>query len=440
MTFADTAPAGLLLITIDRLPAWILPAYGATWVAMPRLDALAARGVVFDRVITPSDDPRQTLHALAGDDAGPAAAAPGPAPLATAALSAGWRMAVVTDDPATASAALLGDVGTAAGAEAVTVKVVVPGATGGVRRGPEETAIARLFDAAVEAVAAGHRLVWCHVSSLGMVWDAPPGYRDRYVDPEDPPPPAGGRVPCLRVNADTDPDLIVGYRQVFAGQLTLLDEQIGRLAASLPEQGGRGGRGSGWGVVVAGVRGMPLGIHGWIGPGGPSLPFGELVHVPAILVDPAARMAGQRFGGLVVPGDLGATLVDLVAGGAGHHAEENPRCPQAGRSLAGLFRDWSAEPREQVMTAAEGGVAVVTPSWHAIVAGRRTPEAAAGPVQLFAKPDDFFELADVADRCPDIAERFASLAAAPAASCAGRPVDIPLIERVLEPDSRGPDG
>ena len=33
------AARGLLVVAIDRLPAWILPAYGATWVAMPRLTA-----------------------------------------------------------------------------------------------------------------------------------------------------------------------------------------------------------------------------------------------------------------------------------------------------------------------------------------------------------------------------------------------------------------
>ena len=50
-----------LLVTIDRLPAWMLPAYGSSWVATPALDALAARGVVFDRLIATGDDARETL-------------------------------------------------------------------------------------------------------------------------------------------------------------------------------------------------------------------------------------------------------------------------------------------------------------------------------------------------------------------------------------------
>ncbi|MFM9026023.1 MAG: hypothetical protein ACKON7_11915 [Planctomycetaceae bacterium] len=59
-------PGGLLVVAIDRLPAWILPAYGAAWVAMPRLTALAARGVVLDRVIATSDEPLATLADLLG--------------------------------------------------------------------------------------------------------------------------------------------------------------------------------------------------------------------------------------------------------------------------------------------------------------------------------------------------------------------------------------
>jgi len=412
-TPAARPPAGLIVVTIDRLPAWILPAYGATWVAMPRLDALAARGVVFDRVITPSTDPRRTLGDLAGDDATPREPSGttrfSDTPLAAAALAAGWRMAVVTDDATVAGVGRRGDASeTGAAGGTFAVRFVAPGPAGRMAKTAEETAVARLVDAAVEAVAAGHRLLWCHVSSLGMVWDAPPAYRERYVDPEDPPPPAGGRVPSLAVDADTDPDLVVGYRQVFAGQLTLLDEQIGRLIDSLPEPHGSGGQGGGWGVVVAGVRGLPLGIHGWIGTGGPAVPYGELVHVPAILVDPSGRMAGQRYGGLAVPADLGATLLGWVAG----RPQADPTAaapPWAGRSLAGLFHDWSAKARDRVVVASEGGGGIVTRSWHALAAGSPGPGGDVGRPRLFAKPDDFFEIADVADRCGDVAEGLASL-------------------------------
>ena len=58
-------PQGLLVVTIDRLPAWMLPAWGATWVSAPAIDGLAARGLVFDRLLATSLDPRDTSRDLA---------------------------------------------------------------------------------------------------------------------------------------------------------------------------------------------------------------------------------------------------------------------------------------------------------------------------------------------------------------------------------------
>ena len=372
-------PAGLLVVTIDRLPAWMLAAYGATWVATPSLDSLAARGVVFDRVITPSMAVGDTLHDLL------AAEVPAGQTLLATAAAAGWRPVVITDDAAFAAGMTAGDAVPVAG-----VRLVEAVAKEQVEEDDAQTTIARLIDAALGAITSGkHRLVWCHVGSLGVAWDAPERYRDRYVDPEDPPPPSGARVPGFAVDADTDPDLVVGVRQVFAGQLTLLDSQLGRLFAALQE--GRPARASGWAVLVAGVRGLPLGLHGWVGVGGKDPPYGEMIHVPAILVDAAGRMAAQRYGGLVVPADLGCTLVDIVTQTTG----------------TGLFENWSAPVRDRVIVAGPDAAAIVTPAWHGLladsVAEARQRSDGEHQVRIFAKPDDFFERVDVANRCADVA-------------------------------------
>ena len=364
------------MITVDRLPAWILAAYGATWVATPALDRLAARGIVVDRVITPSLDFHATLRELA-------CVAEGRSQLAAAAAAAGWRTTLVTDDPAVAQRmatdAVLGlDVG---------LRLVEAVAETDVAADDTATHIARLMTAAVAVIGSGaHQLVWIHIGSLGVGWDAPERHRDRYIDPDDPPPPTGASVPGFAVDADTDPDLVVGMRQVFAGQLTLLDSQLARVLQAV----------RGWSVCFAGVRGLPLGLHGWMGVGGRDIPFGELVHVPAILVDAGERMAAQRYGGLVVPADLGCTLVDLLAG------------PGQGQSLAGLFVDWSACSRDQVIVTGPDGAAVVTPEWHLLVSEPQT-SSSEPQIRLYAKPDDFFELADVANRCSDQAEQLIGL-------------------------------
>ena len=365
----------LLVVTIDRLPAWILPAYGSTWVSAAAIDAVAARGIVFDGLVATGTDPRATLAELAGGlRSGPATAS---------------RVAVVTDDPALAKVIW----------PAADVSVVATASPPQMADDEEQTDLARLFDAARATVAGGrHDLVWCHAASLGLAWDAPAECRDAYVDPDDPAPPAGADVPDLVVTADTDPDLVVGLRHVFAGQVTLLDRRLGRLLDAAAD---------GWAILICGVRGMPLGLHGRLG-SGPLPPYGELVRLPAVVVDAAGRMAGQRFDGLAVPADLGVTLAELVW----HRAAGAPPEPWEGVSLAGLFADWSSRGRDRVVIESPEGVAIATEAWHLVWAAGPTGEPA---VRLFAKPDDAFELCDGADRCAAAVDALRPLAEAAAA-------------------------
>jgi arylsulfatase A-like enzyme len=384
----------------------MLAAYGGTWVATPSLDSLAARGVVFDRVITPSIAVRDTLHDLL------AAGSPAGQPLLAVAAASDWRPVVVTDDAAVATGMTAGDAGPAVG-----VRLVEAVAKEAVEEDDAQTSIAKLVDAALDCIASGaHRLVWCHVGSLGVAWDAPERYRDRYIDPDDPPPPSGACVPGFAVDDDTDPDLVVGIRQVFAGQVTLLDSQLGRLFAAVGK--GKATAAGDWSVLVVGVRGLPLGLHGWVGVGGRELPYGELVHVPAIFADATGRMAAQRYGGLVVPADLGATLADLMGQEPGPRLQASatdlasdpgldPVAPWRGVSLAGLFEHWSAAFRDRVIVTGPDATAIVTPEWHGLLNVGPAPgemkSADDQRIRLFAKPDDFFELADVANRCGDVA-------------------------------------
>ena len=396
---AALQPVGLLVITVDRLPAWMLGPYGATWVSTPALDSLAARGVVFDRVMATSPAAGDTLRDLGGQ---------------LFAAAGGWPAAVVTDDPAVAAVLAAAP----ATGPSVSVRLVEAVAKTKVEEDDARTNIARLVDVAIDVIAARqHRLVWCHVGSLGVAWDAPERYRDRYIDPEDPPPQGGAGVPGFAVDADTDPDRVVGVRQVFAGQVTLLDSHLARLFAAVRK--GKDNAGD-WAVVVVGVCGLPLGLHGWVGVGGPDLPYGELIHLPAIVVDAAGRMAAQRYGGLVVPADLGRTLRDWMAEATGsppHASVADPAMPWQGRSLIGLFESWSVPDRDRVVVAGPDGAAIVTPAWHCLLATEPAepgvnPVSGVNPeakrphehaVRLFAKPDDFFELADVANRCSDVA-------------------------------------
>jgi len=377
-----TSAGGLLIVTVDRLPAWMLSSYGATWVSTPACDRLAAAGITLDRLIATSVDPRTTLADLTAHGR-----------LWNAAAAAGWPAVLVTDDPALP--------GRPTGVEIVEVQAAPASRPADE---PAATHLARLFSRAQEVVTAGgRRLVWCHAGSLGVAWDAPLSYREAYADPDDPPLPAGADVPNFSVTRDTDPDIVMGYRQAFAGQLTLFDACLGGLVDAV-----RAVRPT-WAIAVIGLRGMPLGLHGQVGCTTPAdtggKPYGEWVHLPAILVAADGRMAGQRSADLVTPADVGATLIDL----AGLAAVSSATAPGDARSLVGLFTDWQYDARDRVIVAAGDSTAIVTRGWHLVA----EPSADGTPVpRLFAKPDDFFELSDVADRCPAVAEELLAALAA----------------------------
>ena len=368
----------LLVVTIDRLPAWMLSAWGATWVSTPAIDELAADGVAFDRLLTPSLDPRTTLSVLASNGE-----------LWRRAAAAGWPAALVTDDRSLPDRE--------PGMDLVEVPWMARGDTAA---DDPETNIGRLTEAARKCLAVGrHRLIWVHAGSLAAAWDAPDPYRGIYLDPEDPPPPAGACLPRFTVDRDTDPDRIMGARQVFAGQLTLLDRCLASLFAEARMATAANGSGGRCAVLLIGLRGMPLGLHGVVGCGAgdpdAGQPFGEWAHLPGILVDSDGRMAGQRYGGLTTPADLAGILLDLLPSEAGGGSTATGPAGQ-------LLDQWDFPARDRILIDTGAVAAIVTPDWH-LVADRPGREGIRPP-RLYAKPDDFFELCDVADRCPAVVE------------------------------------
>lgn len=371
---SNAADHRLALITFDWLPAWMLSTWGATWLATPAFDRLAARGVTLDAVMTPGEALEATLEAVVG------------------------RACRALGKPGLPASVLVTDTETVARSPLATGFATVLEEPAGPTRqcGAEvdDTALWHLFSTAAEAAAdADPGWLWCHAGSLGVAWDAPLDFRDCLATEEDPEPPRLAEIPSLCVSADEDPDLILGVRQAFAGQVMLADRMLGGLLDAIESSG------QPWSVVVAGVRGMPLGLHRQLGlpaAGEPGLlPYGDLVQMPVILADAAGRMAGQRYGGLLAADDLGAFLHESATGEA------------AASRLAGLLERWACQPREQVVSQTRRGLSVATAEWRLVL--ERPTDDGAGEVgepcpALFAKPDDFFEQCDVADRCPQVVD------------------------------------
>ncbi len=373
----SVSPAGrLAVVTFDWLPAWMLATWGTTWLATPAFDRLAARGVTLDAVMAPGADLETNLNAVIG-----------PASRRLGQLN-DWESFLVSDSPAVARSPLAGGF-----CDVLEEPAEPPQRCSEVE---EATAFGRLLATAADAlwsVASGPCCFWCHAGSLGVAWDAPLEFRDSLAGEDDPVPPRSAVIPCGVVAADDDPDRILGIRQAFAGQVMLADRMLGSLIDILEQL-----EGEPWTIVVAGLRGMPLGLHGDLGlaaEGPPSvLPYADLIQMPVIIADAQCRMAGQRYGGLLAAEDVGAFLEDHLAGGTSS-------------KLQCLLETWACEPRPSVLSSTRRGVSLATPQWRLLVerpavGGIQDAEPAAP--RLFAKPDDFVEQCDVADRCAAVVE------------------------------------
>ncbi len=390
----EELPEGWLLVTVDRLPAWMLSPFGATWASNPTICQLASAGLTCDRVLAGTTHSSQTLEELAmGYSAACKDTAAGPL---AAAEARGWNVTVVTD---------AGDQFSGLSSQFSNMNVVsiAPQQLPVTVETEEKSSCGRVVSAAVHEFEKGKTdLLWCHLGSLGVSWDAPQVWRDSFFDEDDPPPGNSAEIPEFAVTQETDPDRVSSVRQIFAGEIAHMDEWLGRLVTSVSARWQR------FGMLLLGLRGLPLGLHGQvgIGPDEPA-PYTELSHLPAILVDPTDRQASQRYGGLLMPADLGATVGELIVGEecANTFSDRLEKIPQGvGRSIQRLFGDdarlWRRGFRDRVCCVSGGGRALTVAGWSLVEPRDKQPK-------LFMKPDDFFDLSDVADRSREVTEALA---------------------------------
>ncbi|MCE5303938.1 MAG: sulfatase-like hydrolase/transferase [Planctomycetaceae bacterium] len=367
-----------ICLVVDRLHASHLGAYGNAWIETPCLDRLAAQSLVFDRALI--DSPRldrlyrsywHGLHAMC-----PAPADDRPS-LASLLRTADVHTALLTDDVDVARHPLAADFD-----ELVEID---PPWTSQTAEQMDQTQLARCCVEIIRWLESAREpfLLWCHLGSLGTTWDAPLTYRRAYVEPGDPTPPDVADVPDRRLPPDHDPDERLGLAQAYAGQVTLLDTCLGALLEcldGLPSAGQTL-------LSLSSARGFPLGEHLRVGPCDDAL-YGELVQVPWLLRLPDQRGRLTRSASLVEPTDLWATLLD-------YWSVEPPPSPTAISVLPQVDGRPSADRDRLCMINGAGRRAIRTPAWHLRLAD---------PPELFVKPDDRWEVNDVASRCREVAE------------------------------------
>jgi hypothetical protein len=377
-----------LVIIVEGLGTAMVGAYGSPTATTPAIDRLAAGSLVLDQCFLDSFALKSQLSSLW--TAAHAACTHVP----TWSI---WRALAEQNVPGRliTDSAEAAEVAQEFGCPQVTLVDVQaasePAATA------DQCSLMHVFAAAMEELALPETtgLVWIHARGLRHVWDAPLELRQAMTDPDDPAPPDSATFPELVVDDQTDPDVIVGWGQVAAAQVAVLDEAIDAIDQIVSARDDS----AQWTWLLSSTGGIPLGEHGRIGtPLGEA--YSEEIAVPAIVRPATGAPVGMRRAELCQLPDLPLTL--LAAMGL-----ERPQSEVLwGRNL------WAAGPPripthwtpEHTLAWLERGdkLWVRTPAWSLL----RTDDQ---PPRLFVKPDDRCEVSDIASRRSDIVEQLLAL-------------------------------
>ncbi|HEV3006339.1 MAG TPA: sulfatase-like hydrolase/transferase [Pirellulales bacterium] len=383
-----------IVVVVDRLHVGYLGCYGNTWVATPELNRLCVESFTFDQAIAdiPSLEAVYASFWSGSHVLQRSGGRLGGAALPAALAKTGVAATLISDDRGVSQHPLAADFGE-------TIEVEPPQEDGAVSADDAgQTHLAGYFALAADWLERARRpfCLWLHTRGLAAPWDAPLDLRNQYADADEAPPPPLVDVPCRWLADDFDPDERFGVCQAYAGQVSLLDACLGGLLAAISD----GPFHEETLLTFVSPRGFPLGEHRRIGPCDDAL-YNELIHVPWLLRLPDGCGAAARSQSIVAPADLCSTLCDWwgIA----------PLLPAGtGRSLLPIVRNEIESLRDRACVAApDGEQGIRTSGWYL-----RLP--AAGPegrdvldvdrAELYAKPDDCWELNDVADRCRDTVE------------------------------------
>ncbi len=380
---AVSVAQNVIVLSVDRLRAAYLGCYGNTWIATPALDRLATESFLCDEAHAAGPKLADFFRDAWGVHRD--------VNLLAQLTASGVRSLLLTDDHEVA------DMGGAMGFDEV---VELPaGASIAAAEELEETHLASVFAAAIEQLDAARpapRLLWLHVGSLGQTWDAPREFRERYHEEDDAPLPGFVAPPCKLLDANFDPDERWGSALAYAAQVSAFDACLDLFLEHL-----RGAKS--WErtvLLLCGVRGYPLGEHRRVGSIDDAL-YGELLHVPWMMRLPDAAGALERCRELLSPLDLRATIGRLFA-----RTSEGSSAAVLGIDLADLIHGESVTRHERLeFRSGDNQFALRTPDWYL----RRTTLADtknvnSARVELYAKPDDRWEVNDVCGRCVDIVD------------------------------------
>lgn len=379
-----------IVISVEGLNTGLVGAYGTNTAVTPTLDLLAARGLVLDQCFVDSLDRRQHLISLW---CGRHACQPGSSStsLWSELDTGGYDACLITD---CSEAAELAEYMGCSRVLLVNVQQNAEAADDWTACGLMEVFVAAIDELESEG---GLKFVWIHSRGLRHVWDAPLELRCKFVDPEDPDPPSQACCPRIEIDDTTDPDEVTGWGQVAAAQVAVVDQALEVILSTVQQRSDA----DDWSWLILSLGGVPLGEHGRIGWHEPRL-YGEEVSCLAIFCPSLQTPVGQRRAELCQLPDLNATLVAIL------EIDVQRASSVWGRNLLKLDNfalpiQWDGEFQTAYIQSSTGSRWLRTPAWSGILDGETA--------QLFVKPDDRWEVSDVASRRPDVVDRLRELAA-----------------------------
>ena len=385
-------PRKVVVLVVDRLSPSQIGAYGNTCHDTDAMNRIASQGILFDQAVSPianlEASYRQLFNAASISDS---SASPEETWLAAVSRS-GVETTFMCDRDWLAESQVL------AGFDSVSRLSVKP--LDRLASRVSQTSMARFFAQAIDRLESmpSQSLAWIDCSGLAGQWDAPYELRQSMADPDDPEPPTYFEPPSFVFDLkDGDPDALLGVQQAVDAQVQMLDDFIGVLLDVLdqPEFANTI-------FCLTSLRGLPVGQHGAVGSADSqvarSLPlkygYSESLRSPLIVRLPESHANDQsvRSGKLVTPTVMLSLIESFLC-----QADDEVDLWLASNSML------PACDRAMVVSQNEAEVVLLTHAWKFML-NSQTDDC-----ELYAKPDDLWEVNDVSQRCPNEVRLFRGL-------------------------------
>lgn len=362
----------IIVLAADGLRASALGAYGNTWYGTPALDRLASESLVFDWFHADAPD-LPTLYRSLWTGAAPWEVNPRvERSLAEAMAESGYETVLAADDEAVTHAP---------GADAFgrSVLLEAPSPSRPASDSVETTVASTLavwLEALEQSPADRPLFAWRHLRFARGPWDAPLSLAEHLLDEDDPRPDDSTAPASGPLDEAADPEFAFESTVRYAAQVMALDKCVGVVTTALDEALGA----EGYTLALLGVRGYALGEHGQVGEG--DRPYSEARHVPLLIRPPGAERRHRRCHALRASQHFARLL---------------------SAELPAPLSDGGGLPSDIVL-ASPAGTAIQDEHWKLIAFD-------GGRHELYSKPDDRWEINDVAVReslvVDELAERLA---------------------------------